>query len=49
MLSQGAQVRSLEATVNTRQLIIETPQIQLAALRRQRFGRKSEKLDEQIA
>ena len=30
-------------------MIIETLQIQLAALRRQKFGRKSEKLDEQIA
>lgn len=49
VLSLGAQVRSLEAAVSTRQLIIETLQIQLAALRRQRFGRKSEKLDEQIA
>ena len=49
VVSLDAQVRSLEAAVSTRQLIIETLQIQLAALRRQRFGRKSKKLDEQIA
>ena len=49
VLSLGAQVKSLEPALSTRQLIIETLQIQLAALRRQQFGRKSEKLDEQIA
>jgi transposase len=49
ILSLGAQIKSLESALSTRQLIIETLQIQLAALRRQKFGRKSEKLDEQIA
>ena len=45
----GAHVKSLESALSTRQLLIETLQIQLAALRRQKFGRKSEKLDAQIA
>ena len=49
VLRQGAQIKSLESALSARQLIIETLQIQLAALRRQKFGRKSEKLDEQIA
>ena len=49
VVSLGAQVKSLESALSTRQLIIETLQLQLAALRRQQFGRKSEKLDEQIA
>ena len=47
--SLGAKIKSLESALSTRQLFIETLQLQLAALRRQTFGRKSEKLDEQIA
>ena len=46
--SLGSQLKSLESASITRQLIIETLQLQLAALRRQTSGRKSEKLDAQI-
>ena len=49
VLSQGAQIKSLESALSARQLIIEMMELQLAALRRQKFGRKSEKLDGQIA
>ena len=49
VVSLGAQVKSLESALTTRQLIIEMMELQLATLRRQKFGRKSEKLDEQIA
>ena len=44
----AGQVRKLQSNLSARELLIEHLQIQIAALRRQMFGRKSEKLEAEI-
>lgn len=45
----AGRIRSLESVINARQLMIEHLQIQIAALRRQQYGRKSEKMEAEVA
>lgn len=42
------QVRQLQSNLSARELLVEHLQIQIAALRRQMFGRKSEKLETEV-
>ena len=42
------QVRKLQSNLSARELLIEHLQIQIAALRRQMYGRKSEKLEAEV-
>jgi len=44
----AGQVRKLQSNLSARELLIEHLQIQIAALRRQMFGRKSERLEAEI-
>ncbi|WP_320534218.1 IS66 family transposase zinc-finger binding domain-containing protein [Robbsia andropogonis] len=44
----AGQVRKLQSNLSARELLIEHLQIQIAALRRQMYGRKSEKLETEI-
>jgi transposase len=44
----AGQIRALQSNLSARELLIEHLQIQIAALRRQMYGRKSEKLEAEI-
>ena len=46
--AQAEQIRTLETGLQARQLLIENLQIQIAALRRHQYGRKSEKMETEV-
>ena len=45
----AGQIRALQSNLSARELLIEHLQIQIAALRRQMYGRKSEKLELEVS